>query len=1514
MLFKRYTRFWRVYLLLAFITVSASILIFASTYLDDESIHIEVEYNLDISYRHYHAPGYYEDNSYNNYAPHYDTYSDDYIPQYEADYDSYNTYYEAYNYIHQYQTYNSTYTGYNYQENLNYNDVMYYWADFDMWRDHYMDYIEHSSNYINNYIEHGSNYINNGFEEFGYAGITPRTAGAGPWGEGDFGLGYRNAQFHVNLENVAWPFSNAHMLWRMPPSPVTAFLNTTANDYFPGNSIPVLAGGSLWGWTGGRMRRSSFPMFSGAGGILLPSAVPGVNSNIVNANWPLTSWQSVNPHVNPRYYPAYLFVGNYADITAWIQPHYIFIQLGMHDININDDRDDVLPIPPPTHGRAVVGEYNPANFITNATVTNNRNFVYHPLQFKVPTTSSFVFAPTGSFTAHSDHHIRTNHFITGLSSVTVPVAPASHSLVGPGTHVSVVTSHQDGHSMSYTGGEFVFDWHYSYPLSNIPEVPEPGLGHYVGHTYEFEVRFVVYRRASGVDIPIAEGPTRQCTVHVGYTISDPNPNPDSYAYGAIGFSYEIYSPAGSHFRDVINTIPPPHYTFFDYEYDDDNIRRPVHRDTGDPNSDVPLPITPPTGYVVVCARVDDDGNLVVRMRPVYTITFHLRGGNVAADSGPIVLTNRLHGCLIKLGPGDPITGHPIDGNYPCFDIRHGYPQRGVPQPDPTRGISPNPEIGMFHFLGWREIDSSGNVIDPTLRPATGAGGVDALRVTGHRHFEAVWEWRFTFVKTDMGIYDNPAVINPLPGAVFDLYRINNAGAPVHEYEANPSDILGRVHLRSLFPYYIGQFSGTPPDPPVVSFRLYETVEPTGYTRLSDYWIIRVNMITGEIDEFVTPSSNPYFTRLDINSLSISLGGQLSGDTPQHIGYDEESQVGDIYDNGLGGFINIAPASEDERYVWHVGNEPIPSPYIYFDFIKFEHLDPALYLDGVLFQLYRIESDGSLVNPFAPEPNTQLSGPGGLVSFRLYKGNTYQLKEILPLPNFLPAQGHWEIYVCAAGTISITVVGSPPSFIFYLYSAYHSRDLPHLYNRYAHTLYDQTIRKMNWELYDSPAVTTHYRAGAEFLFRYIGDLPGTGQLLVSDSNGFITLPPIVWGMTYVLEEITPPPGYLLPVTPYWYIENDPWSGTINMWGRDAHPTTPEPLELGAGNWYIGNMRAFEFFKGHREYFTQDTEDWPPLDGAVFELDRWTYENNEWAWVTVFTSDPSGTCGTPGRVEISVRFQPNTRYRLRETVAPPGFSLASGYWVFETDAGGYKLTTPWLAGTGDYIVWICRSFSGDTWLDARYVQEVGWHLPNIRTRDWPFYKTDWLVYTDFPNREFLPDSTFILVVYNGPPEPGPPNTMVSPNMIGPAEDGYLWSYVATQESGPQGSPMEFPMMVGRHYRLIEAVPPPGFMPPDGQWHITVSVHGISFQDGLGLNIAQIRGAPPVVVVERSSNENVYRNPFHYIGNRAEVYLPLSGGPGANSLTRNIAGGAMVGIAGVASFWLIARKKARRRSLAA
>jgi len=638
--------------------------------------------------------------------------------------------------------------------------------------------------------------------------------------------------------------------------------------------------------------------------------------------------------------------------------------------------------------------------------------------------------------------------------------------------------------------------------------------------------------------------------------------------------------------------------------------------------------------------------------------------------------------------------------------------------------------------------------------------------------------------------------------------------------------------------------------------------------------------------------------------------------------------------------------------------PPPEPFVFYKGSRGDDLwlpvDDWTRLNGAVFEIDRWDAINDVWVHFytsAPSGDCGVLGRVVINAVFTHDGN-YRMRETIPPTGYNIPPGDWRFTgppaVDAANiafweNCTYSQFGTVFNFVFD--SITEELNLPNIPTRY------WPFYKTDWAIYDSATFDDRqYLPGAVFRlyvyngFHFMDFDPKWGELIgpgmtgpaedgylwtfvaerTSGPQGSPMEFPLMPGRYYRLVEAQPPEA-AMPKAAQWRLRVESHVGSnpagrsmaINLLiGNETPPMHGVRRNPIVDDWihdyvfYIGNMLAtFEFYKGHRENFHQPADSWPRLDGAVFELDRWTYDENtnEWGWVTIRTSDPSGTCGILGRVEFVIRFTANARYRIRETVAPPNFNIAPGYWLFETDANRDKVQNPSQSGVGTYIVWRdLDAIGGNTWLDARYVPSEGWHFPNVPTRDWPIYKTCWTVYSDFSNREYLPGATFRLFVYNGPATPGPDmNVLVTSDMIGPAEDGYLWSYVTTRISGPEGSPMMFPMMVGRHYRLIETAPPVGFIPPDGQWHIILSVDGISFPSGIELLETPVGGVLQFVRDVRSTGE------YHYIGNMPQVQLPMSGATGM-SLLLALSGTTLLASAGVVVIY--AKKRGRNSNIRA
>ena len=174
----------------------------------------------------------------------------------------------------------------------------------------------------------------------------------------------------------------------------------------------------------------------------------------------------------------------------------------------------------------------------------------------------------------------------------------------------------------------------------------------------------------------------------------------------------------------------------------------------------------------------------------------------------------------------------------------------------------------------------------------------------------------------------------------------------------------------------------------------------------------------------------------------------------------------------------------------------------------------------------------------------------------------------------------------------------------------------------------------------------------------------------------------------------------------------------------------------------------------------------------------------------------------------------------------------------------------------------------------------------------------VYTQFPQRLYLSGAVFELFIYRG--STAPALVEITPAMIYPAGQ---WQRLQTETStGDPLDPMVFTMRPGRHYQLVEVLPPPGYQAPFGQWRIQV---GLPPQPPVAgqpttywLNWTAIGTVP--ALYRPALNATVY-----YVGNQLEFELPLTGGTGSEPMMFTIVGVFVIG-AGVTMLLIIAKKR--------
>jgi len=362
----------------------------------------------------------------------------------------------------------------------------------------------------------------------------------------------------------------------------------------------------------------------------------------------------------------------------------------------------------------------------------------------------------------------------------------------------------------------------------------------------------------------------------------------------------------------------------------------------------------------------------------------------------------------------------------------------------------------------------------------------------------------------------------------------------------------------------------------------------------------------------------------------------------------------------------------------------------------------------------------------------------------------------------------------------------------------------------------------------------------------------------------------------------------------YEDNSPWDWvTWPVWpgGMPANPTRSQG-EYFAGWWWQDDNDNWHEFTGTTPMTMGDvtvTARWrtntlsfiktnaslyetprviDQRDGAVFVLERYDVANNQWVYVE--TSQPSGHSGISGQVTFDRALTSDTRYRIRETIAPASYNLPPGHWEFEMASNGGGI----IGGASGIAFHENTNFTGSRGdiFDFVYITDEGWHVGNVQTREWPIHKTDWNLYTALPHN-YLPGAEFKLFVYTGEGAPG--DVLITESIFG---QDLPWSLVETQtSSGLSSTPMIFPMMPGRVYQLIETIPPEGHQLPWGQWQIRV-VADESRPQGYRLEVEAIGSISQPVLL---GNYTDPQNPVYRVGNREDIVLPLAGGSGTSNI---------------------------------
>ena len=672
--------------------------------------------------------------------------------------------------------------------------------------------------------------------------------------------------------------------------------------------------------------------------------------------------------------------------------------------------------------------------------------------------------------------------------------------------------------------------------------------------------------------------------------------------------------------------------------------------------------------------------------------------------------------------------------------------------------------------------------------------------------------RLSFIKTNHHIYNDIGLIQPLANATFVLERQDGANWTTVETITTTSN--GHVNFTDYLT-------------PSANYRIRETANPDGWVLPTGSW-----------------------------TFSTDIRGAIS--TNEGIPLATGNNPAFIY-NPRAGHTGL-----------HVGNMPTPTR---LSFTKTDHrlynnpreVHPFLVTGGATFILERL----SPINWSFYEVETVTSDPiTGRVDFTddLTPFAVYRVREIANPDGWILPTGYWEFLTDYRGAITggIPVAhDGNPAFVLNPtdeHTGLFVGNMPVPGFEFIKT--DMLLYGTSPTINPQPGAVFElvlFNPGPIFDWEYVGTSFPSG----ADGRVIFTAA-LAPNNTYRLREVTAPSGFEEPQANWlWTLTTDA-TGNITAAGIVAYdavatPNLPafvlNPTSENPG-WHVGNRplsTTFEFIKTDHLLYAPSPQV-VALPGAEFLLERYDDDDDEWIYVDTATS------GSNGEVTLSVTFTANGVYRLQEITPPTGHNHPPGYWIISINA----------AGNIDDIAFVANyALVGHVGDHFRFIydpteEDDGWHVGNIPTRYWPIIKTNWGIYSDEPHA-YRGGAVFTLVVYNGTGLPGD-NVIVAPNMIGDASEGYAWSYVGTRISCAYGTPMMFPMMPGRVYQLIEAVPPPGYRAPHGQWRIRVEAYP-DMPAGQRLIRQSIGDAPDML--------RIYDNGYaYYIGNRLDFDLPLTG----------------------------------------
>jgi len=613
----------------------------------------------------------------------------------------------------------------------------------------------------NDYYEYEFDWedYSNIYNTYGYIPITPRTPPGVP--AGYFLMRYR-------VDGALFPLSNPYssqFIGALPPGGVISA------------SIPIRPGYTLMSFAGQFTWHAMF-------------------TDIVHAH------DASDPHIVSRftrtryrgeydtvYYGSFIlsqvpFFPSERNTGAYLVASFSSLDLHYYDRDLNYNASDV-------HRRAIVG-FNPNDFSLYARIRNMRagaNSHVAPLRLQLPD-----LQPQNVL---ENINVTYNFFNFGTDIYrrrTAQILPghATDENIGISYDIPIFPSNE----IRYYAGSF---FSYIYVYQDV--FPDSHLNPtYAGRTWGgmdrgqyFEVVFFVERPATSVVIQNPrDTANRNANISFDHkigTASNPANTlqyPTSTSPNATFVSTEYVNPADprpSRLRDIVVTLSLPcRYSFFAY----DEFGNAAYFNTTTQQADGALPITPPPGYEIISAIVDD-GYLIVVLRP-RTWSFEFYKTCIAIENDPFnPLTDRnpLPGAVFQLwwdlGSGWELAYTTQPSNSEGLVVIGDAIDIALPQPPayssvvrlklveltpPTGPLAFELPVGhwyiYFDMYTWSVRD---------INPFVNSNSGDPVFVQRLVSYEYKWHvgnrltgrTRFSFIKT----CDNGTV---LPGAEFTLAR------------------------------------------------------------------------------------------------------------------------------------------------------------------------------------------------------------------------------------------------------------------------------------------------------------------------------------------------------------------------------------------------------------------------------------------------------------------------------------------------------------------------------------------------------------------------------------------------------------------------------------------------------------------------------------------------------------------------------------------------------------------------